>query len=190
MKVTAPTTFLGVTCTRTTATQRRRGIGRGKRTQDTQGSGPRANLTTATYVSVFQEESSSVQSVTGVRALGPARVLSIGSGTYRSAIHDRLHADFSFRERLYRCDLLPPSCPRCHESFANEKSKLEHLVAPVPCTVRNQPPVDGIDPARYELLRSRKFLQGHDTEAEKWCAVYPALFPEIEEQCIPGPCKS
>src|SRR5512140_1528738 len=42
--------------------------------------------------------------------------------------------------------------------FDNEKSKLEHLVAPMPCTVKNQP--DGIAPATYELFRSRVFLQG------------------------------
>ncbi|KAK0732278.1 hypothetical protein B0H67DRAFT_96518 [Lasiosphaeris hirsuta] len=94
------------------------------------------------------------------------------------------------KEHLYRCHLLPPSCPRCHETFETEKEKLEHLIAPEPCTVRDKPLIEGIDPSTHELLRSRKLLQGQETEVAKWRAVYLALFPDTDEKDIPSPCES
>ncbi|KAK4213923.1 hypothetical protein QBC37DRAFT_422344 [Rhypophila decipiens] len=92
------------------------------------------------------------------------------------------------REHLYRCHVLPPSCPRCHKTFEDEKSKLEHFVTPESCSVRDQPCVlEGLDPATHELLKSRKLLQGQDTEEAKWRAVYIVLFPGTEEKDIPSP---
>ncbi|KAM7197510.1 hypothetical protein V8F33_005476 [Rhypophila sp. PSN 637] len=91
-------------------------------------------------------------------------------------------------EHLYRCHVLPPSCPRCHETFEDEKSKLEHFVAPESCSVRDHPSVlEGLDPATHEILKSRKLLQGQDTEEAKWRTVYIVLFPGTEEKDIPSP---
>jgi len=94
------------------------------------------------------------------------------------------------REHLYRCHLLPPSCPRCHETFESEKVKLEHLISSERCAVRDKPRIEGIDPATHELLRSRKLLQGQETEVAKWQTVYLALFPDVKEHDIlPSPCQ-
>lgn len=67
---------------------------------------------------------------------------------------------------------------------------MDHLVAPESCSVRGRPPVvEGLDPATHELLKSRKLLQGHDTEEAKWRAVYLVIFPDTHEKDIPSPCE-
>ena len=52
--------------------------------------------------------------------------------------------------------------------------------------------VEGFDAAQEKSLRSRKRAKGHPglSETEKWREVYKILFPHVEYDDIPSPCKS
>lgn len=91
------------------------------------------------------------------------------------------------KEHLYRSHLLPITCPRCHEAFESEKTQLEHLTAEKPCQKREKPKLEGIDSSTEKILRSRKHMQKHNNEEDRWREIYLILFPGTNAESIPNP---
>ncbi|KAH7009713.1 hypothetical protein EDB80DRAFT_572751 [Ilyonectria destructans] len=91
------------------------------------------------------------------------------------------------KEHLYRSHLLPITCPRCHEAFGSEKTQLEHLTAEKPCQKREKPKLEGVDSSTEKILRSRKHMQKHKTEEDRWREIYIILFPGTNAESIPHP---
>jgi len=62
---------------------------------------------------------------------------------------------------------------------------------PEPCSLREMESVEGFDADQKESLRSRKRAKGNAelTETEKWRDIYRILFPHVEPDDIPSPCK-
>ncbi|KAH6972918.1 hypothetical protein BKA56DRAFT_593014 [Ilyonectria sp. MPI-CAGE-AT-0026] len=91
------------------------------------------------------------------------------------------------KEHLYRSHLLPITCPRCHEAFESEKTQLEHLTAEKPCQKREKPKLEGVDSSTEKILRSRKHMQKHNNEEDRWREIYVILFPGTNAESIPNP---
>jgi hypothetical protein len=101
-----------------------------------------------------------------------------------------------YREHLYRTHKLPAHCARCWKTFADAKALIEHTRCPEPCTLINQPEMQGINMEQDTKLRSRKRgrgskqkLEPNMSEAEKWRQMYKIIFPDTEEDMIPPACK-
>jgi len=62
---------------------------------------------------------------------------------------------------------------------------------PEPCSLGEMEPVEGFDADQKERLRSRKRAKGvvEGSETYKWRGVYSVLFPHVEPDDIPSPCK-
>ena len=64
---------------------------------------------------------------------------------------------------------------------------------PEPCSLREMEPVEGFDADQKTRLQSRKRAKGNAeavSEIDKWRDVYRILFPHVESDDIPSPCKS
>ena len=63
---------------------------------------------------------------------------------------------------------------------------------PEPCSLRDMEPVEGFDADQKGRLKSRKRAKGNaeaTSESVKWRDVYRILFPRVEPDDIPSPCK-
>lgn len=57
------------------------------------------------------------------------------------------------------------------------------------CEKKARPDFDGFDEGQENALRSRKKTGVEGTEVEKWRKVFGIIFPHVEENNIPSPCK-
>jgi hypothetical protein len=89
------------------------------------------------------------------------------------------------REHLYRQHLEPERCPRCYEPFTDANQLTQHQRLDPPCQVLDHPPTQGIDKQQLELLKKKK----RGSEAEKCRRVYNILWPEVNDENLPCPCK-
>lgn len=94
------------------------------------------------------------------------------------------------REHLYRCHAQLINCPRCHEIFNTDQAKDEHTAAEVRCEALTRgAPLEGFNLTQEKLLRSKKKAHKQMTEEEKWMEVYLILFPDLDPENLPTPCK-
>ncbi|KAK0725905.1 hypothetical protein B0H67DRAFT_143264 [Lasiosphaeris hirsuta] len=94
------------------------------------------------------------------------------------------------KEHLYRRHRQPKyRCQRCWQPFRDEAGFVDHQRALEPCPLREIEHVEGFDATQERSLRSRKRAKQDLSEPEKWREVYKVLFPHVEDDNVPSPCK-
>jgi hypothetical protein len=64
-----------------------------------------------------------------------------------------------------------------------------HQRSNIPCPLRDEEMVEGIDGEQEAKLKSRRKEYTKKTEPEKWHTVYRILFPGDDPEHAPSPCK-
>lgn len=90
------------------------------------------------------------------------------------------------KEHLYRAHCQSIYCPRCYGTFDAESDLSNHLRS-AQCSVNEPQPIEGIDRETLKVLRKRS--PAFRLEEEKWRDVYQLLFPEVDVEDIPSPCR-
>lgn len=78
---------------------------------------------------------------------------------------------------------------RCCNAFTRKEHLEAHAREARACLVQPPEPIDGFDESQETLLRSRKPAFTKLPEYEKWREVFKILFPHINPNEIPSPCK-
>jgi hypothetical protein len=94
------------------------------------------------------------------------------------------------REHLYRRHRQPKHrCGRCWQHFKDEASYRSHQRMTKPCPLRDIELIEGFDSTQEQSLKSRKRANPELSETGKWREVFKILFPDVEDDDIPSPCK-
>jgi hypothetical protein len=91
------------------------------------------------------------------------------------------------REHLYRAHAQSIYCPRCYATFDADIDLSKHLRS-AQCNVSEPRPIEGIDRETLKALRKRS--PAFRLEEDKWRDAYRLLFPDVDPEDIPSPCKS
>jgi hypothetical protein len=83
--------------------------------------------------------------------------------------------------------MAPQQCLRCGDTFKTAGDLESHSKKLVACDPKLAVYPEGITPAIYQILKSRKKLTRGQSEEERWGDIYMVLFPTANE--IPNPCK-
>ncbi|OJD38895.1 uncharacterized protein BKCO1_300093 [Diplodia corticola] len=87
---------------------------------------------------------------------------------------------------LYRTHMRPLLCLRCYETFRSETELGAHQNAPERCAqVSNVPDIEGITPEQEKQLKSKKRINGDDSEERRWESIYRILFPDETDSPSP-----
>jgi hypothetical protein len=94
------------------------------------------------------------------------------------------------RGHLYRKHKQPIRCPRCCETFKSIKERDLHIKDDERCVKRTGEEDDwnGFTPEQESQLRSRENLKGKGQDV-RWRDVFKVLFPDVDDDGIPDPCK-
>jgi hypothetical protein len=94
------------------------------------------------------------------------------------------------RGHLYRKHQQPIRCPRCCSAFLSIKARDLHITDDGPCERRDIGDFDTLTftPQQEQQLRSRENLKGKPQDV-RWRDIYRILFPDVDDDDIPNPCK-
>lgn len=101
------------------------------------------------------------------------------------------------REHLYRCHCKPKHlCVRCGKTFQKQSEQDAHLREEIPCSKKDIDLDFDISSEVQESIRTRdsrkKNITGSekvDLDEEKWKTIFKLIFPQVETDDIPLPCK-
>ncbi|KAI8939813.1 hypothetical protein NX059_003551 [Plenodomus lindquistii] len=93
------------------------------------------------------------------------------------------------RQHVYRCHILPITCPNCSATFKSARLFSDHLKQSAECDhnlVEADEPILGLE-SLLAKIRTPNAGTGVPTEADMWKVMYVALFPEVSKNDAPSP---
>ncbi|KAF2651812.1 glycosyltransferase family 2 protein [Lophiostoma macrostomum CBS 122681] len=93
------------------------------------------------------------------------------------------------RQHVYRCHILPITCPSCSQTFDSSRKFTQHLHEASQCDsdlVEADEPIQGLE-TLIQKIKSPKTLKDSPTEEAMWKVIYSTLFPEVPKEDIPYP---
>ena len=99
--------------------------------------------------------------------------------------------DHMLRQHVYRCHIMPITCPGCSQMFDSSRMFAHHLHAKSQCDrslSEVEEPIRGLE-TLIQKIRAPTGANSNSSDEHMWKVIYSTLFPKDARKHMPSPCE-